>query len=138
MNRSRAKLHDLEAQYQGVKCSVPHCDQDGVSRFGYCRAHARMPYHVGKILHVRTRPDTSRETQTKVIAEVDLKRELVRFENERGWCPPADLTTQSEPTPQEWLDVEEQRGSDGLYRARCAICRGFGHFGPSCPEGREP
>ncbi len=134
MNRSRAsaKPIDLEEQHRGVKCSVPHCEQDGVTRFGYCRPHARMPYHVGKVLHVRPRPDTSRETESKVIAEVCLKREMVRFEGERGWHAPLALTLQSEPTPQEWLDTQEQRGRDGLYRARCGVCRGFGHFAATC------
>lgn len=89
-----------------MTCSVPYCDQDAVTRLGYCVPHAALPYHVGQVLHCR--PDAnSRQTEARTIAEVDLKRKMLRFQGDQGWIYPASLCTQTAPTPKAWLDLEQ-------------------------------
>lgn len=90
-----------------AKCCVPYCDQDGITRLGYCVAHAKLPHHVGQTVHYRVNPSVSRESVSRVVAEVDLARGMFRFEGDQGWHYPGDLCTQSAPTPQEWIAIEE-------------------------------
>lgn len=100
-----------------LECSVPYCTQDATTRLGYCRPHARMPYHVGLVLHYREDP-SSPETVSRSVAEVDLKRGMFRLQGDQGWHYPGDLCLQCAPTSttmQAAPLISEEEESFGLF-----------------------
>jgi hypothetical protein len=76
-----------------MTCAVPHCEQDAISRLGYCRGHSRMPYHVGLVLQYRVEGGT---IVRRAVAEVDSKRGMFRLEGDQGWHYPGEIVACSD------------------------------------------